>query len=116
MKIDNKQLIRFKVYYDRGKTYWSSLAVIIGIITMMGVFKDSKAISWFFKHPYINSIWLSVLIVLGFIFVGFLDKKLRVREKEQQEIGSTNPYIRETHAIVKQLKQQLDEITMDRDR
>ena len=110
-----RAIIRYKVYYTRGRAYWASLSFIVSIITMLGVFKDSKAISWFFDHPYINSIWLGILIVIGFVFVGFLDKKFKIRELEQQEVSSTNPYFRDTQKMVEQIKKQLNEITMDRE-
>ena len=110
MAVHNKRNpIRFKVYYDRGRNYWSSFAVIVSMITMLGVFKDSPLVAWFFKHPIINFAIMAVLIVCGFIFVGYLDKKLKVREGEQKEMTSTNPYFTEIYKEVLEIKNMIKE-------
>lgn len=95
MKRNNivKTIIRWKVYYDRGRSYVSMIQSILMVSIFIKLFELSS-------YSYL------ILIpgfIIGMLVIGYLDKKYKLRELEIKEINTQN-------LIIKQIATDVQEI------
>lgn len=109
LRIMKKRIIRYKVYYDRSGQYINYVKNLIIIAMAYKLYEDSKIGIWVGNH------WQYVvpMIVVGYIglriVIGFIDKRMKIREYEMEEYNFTNPNIRMIQRYLVYIKQILDD-------
>ena len=103
------RLIRFKVYYDRAGPYINYVKNLVIIAMAYKLYEDSRIGVWVYDNRY----WSIPLIVggyvLGRLFLGWLDKKYKIREYEIGEYNKTDPNLRMIQKYLKDIKDILDD-------
>ena len=100
---------RLNLNYERGRKWYGVVFAPVAIMTMLGVYRESKYVSWFFDLPVISTVCLFLFVISGFVFVGWVDKKLKIRNKEIKESQKYNDQFMEVLNSVRQIKDKLDE-------
>ncbi len=111
-----KRLIRLKTYWDRSRTYVSSLAFIISIFTALKVHEDTPLGMWVYGEGLVNLLnmmfivqrlpTLLITIIIVFFTWGFLDYR-HIRPVETSITNKVNP---EVMQILKLNKEMHDKI------
>lgn len=101
-----KRLIRYKVYFDRARTYIGYAQFIMMLLVMLKVYEDSSWGMWLFRHPGWIALFITILFGL-LVVVGYLDRKF-IRPKEVSEINKVNPELMEIKDNVNKILDKID--------
>lgn len=105
--ISKESLIRYKVYWDRARMYYSYLSfpsMIIIVINSFGGFLSNML----HKYPIGFLIIGSIAFVVASLLIGHLDKKLGLFQAEAKRHSELNPISMEILKEVKEIKEILN--------
>ena len=108
MKVDKKALIRWKVHIDRSRMYIGYIQFLMIFIVLLKAYPGTWVYRLVFDNVWISFPVIIVLFMVGCVVLGYLDKLMGLREKENEVLTEFNPY------IMKMMKQ-LDELTKDKE-
>lgn len=114
VRLNRKNLIRWKVYIDRSRMYIGYIQFfLIGIVFL----KEYKETWWgekVFDYALISIPISVVLFVLLSLILGYLDSKFGFREEEQRNLSRSNPITMEMFALLQKIDKRLDLLEKER--
>jgi len=92
-----KEIARIKIYFDRSRMYFSYMQFILILALFVRDYESA------FIQKYINLILLLAIpiMIVCFVFIGWVDEKAGIRKREIENITKINPVITE---IMKRLE------------
>lgn len=93
---------RWKVNLDRSRVYFGYIQFFMIGVVLLKDYQHTIIGKWVFTHQFISMPLLILLTIFLSIFVGWVDKKLGLREAEASHINSYNP---EVMQILKELEE-----------
>jgi len=100
MKNTIEKIVSWKVNLDRARVYISYFQLFMVFIVVLKQF-ENQFTTFVFAYPYVSFPILFFVFLLASVFVGYLDKKLKIKELEQKNLSNSNPVLMD---ILRELK------------
>jgi hypothetical protein len=106
MKINKKNIVRWKVYFDRARVYVSSIQfMLIGIVFIKSI--GGKLSDLFFRYALVTVPVFIIIFICFAVIVGYLDLKLGIRSEEFRNLSESNPVLTDILKKVNDIQREL---------
>lgn len=113
--ISVSRITRFKVYYDRAGQYMNYVKNLIVVAAVYKIFENTKMAEWIAN----NLAWFVPVLLVSYVFsrvvIGWVDKRMKIREYEIEEYNKTDPNLRMIQKYLRDIKSILDGNSADGD-
>ena len=106
MKV-KKLYARWKVNLDRSRVYFGYIQFFMIGIVLLKDYQHTIIGKWVFTHQLISMPLLILLTIFLSIAVGWLDKRLKLRDYESTEVNNHNPEVMKILKTVEEIKEHL---------
>jgi hypothetical protein len=106
--INKRNLIRWKIYFDRSRMYIGYMQFFLIGIVFLQSFKNKPWGELIFKYALISIPIALVLFIFLSLLLGYLDSKLGFREEELRNLSKSNPIMMEMLEQLKVISEKLN--------
>lgn len=91
MKLNRKTLVRWKIYWDRARTYISYVQFLGTVYIVLKLMQNSPLKTWIFNNWIIAFPLIFVVFIGACILLGYIEALFKIREYEQVNYAEANP-------------------------
>jgi hypothetical protein len=102
MKITIERISKWKIWFDRARTYVGYIQFLATAYIVVKLLKNSPLKTWVFDNWYISFPLIFVVFFGLCMVLGWLESLLKIREFEQANYSKANP---EWMKLIEQLEQ-----------
>ncbi len=107
MRITIRKIAKWKIYFDRARTYVSYVQFMGTAYIVLKLLHNSPLKTWIFDHWYVSFPVIFVVFFGACMVIGWLESLLKIREYEQENVSATNPEWTRLMNDIKEIKAKL---------
>ena len=104
-----KRLMRWKVYFDRGRQYTVVIQFAMSAATLVAVIATAGFLAEYYRHKVIYTVIGLLLVIGGHIVIGRIEFLLGLHQEENRRHTESNPVHMELLQLLREIKSQIDQ-------